>query len=75
MIILLRPIILLGIKKNDTCQLTEEIKSLIISFMLSYKNNHKQPLSYIDATITQFNSLEEGKEIDIIINDNYKNNY
>ena len=59
--------------KSDTCQLTEEIKSLIISFMLSYKNNHKQPLSYIDATITQFNSLEEGKEIDKIINDNYKN--
>jgi len=25
--------------KSDTCQLTEEIKSLIISFMLSYKNN------------------------------------
>ena len=59
--------------KSDTCQLAEEIKSLVISFMLSYKNNYKQPLSYIDATITQFNSLEEGKEIDKIINDNYKN--
>ena len=60
------------IKKN-TVELSDEIKTLIVSFMLSYKNNYKQPLASIDLYINDFNKLEEGKEIEKIISKNYKN--
>ena len=55
-----------------TCDLSDEIKTLIVSFMLSYKNNYKQPLSSIDEYINKFNILEEGKEIDKKISNEYK---
>jgi hypothetical protein len=59
--------------KKDTCDLSEEMKTLIVTFMLSFKNNYKQPLSYADVTINFFNTLEEGKEIDAIIKEQFKN--
>ena len=60
--------------KKDTCELSEEIKTLIISFMVSFKNNYKQPLSSIDVAINQFNLLKEGEETDKIISSKYKDN-
>ena len=60
------------IRKN-TVELSDEIKTLIVSFMLSYKNNYKQPLTFVDSYINEFNKLEEGKEIEQIISKNYKN--
>ena len=58
--------------KKYTCELSNEIKILIVSFMLSYKNNYKQPLSTIDVHINEFNVLEEGKEMEKIISNDYK---
>ena len=58
--------------KKYTCELSNEIKTLIVSFMLSYKNNYKQPLSTIDVHINEFNVLEEGKEMEKIISNDYK---
>ena len=58
--------------KKYTCELSNEIKTLIVSFMLSYKNNYKQPLSSIDVHINEFNILEEGKEMEKIISNDYK---
>ena len=60
--------------KKDTCELSEEIKTLIISFMVSIKNSYKQPLSSIDVAINQFNLLKEGEETDKIISSKYKDN-
>ena len=59
--------------KQISCELSEEIKTLIVSFMLSYKNSYRQPLSSIDLYINEFNLLQEGKEIDKIINQDLKN--
>ncbi len=59
--------------KNDACDLSKEIKTLIVSFMLSFKNTYKQPLSYVDIAINDFNTLEEEKEIDKIISSQFKN--
>ena len=59
--------------KKSTCELSEEIKTLIVSFMLSFKNNYKQPLSFIDICINEFNLLEEGKQIEKLISESYKN--
>ena len=60
------------IRKN-TCELSEEIKNLVCTFLLSYKNIYKQPLSLIDICINKFNLLEEEKEMDSIIISSYKN--
>ena len=59
--------------KKITCELSDEIKTLIVSFMLQYKNNYKQPLSFIDICIDQFNLIDEKKEVDTIINQSFKN--
>ena len=61
-----------GVRKN-TCELSEEIKNLVCTFLLSYKNIYKQPLSLIDICINKFNLLEEEKEMDSIIISSYKN--
>ena len=59
--------------KNITCELSDEIKSLIVSFMLSYKNNYRQPLGFIDICIDKFNLIDEKKEVDTIITQSFKN--
>ena len=59
--------------KKDTCELSNKIKSLIVSFMLLYKNTQKQPSVYIDTYMNQFNLLDEVKEMDKIITNSYKN--
>ena len=60
--------------KLNTCDICEEIKNLVFTFMLSYKNMYKQPLALIDICLTKFNSLEESKEMDKIITSKLKNN-
>ena len=60
------------IRKN-TCEISNEIKNLICSFLLLYKNEYKEPLYLIDKYINEFNLLEEEKEMDKIIISNYKN--
>ena len=60
--------------KKDSCDLSEEMKKHLITFMLSIKNSNRQPLNYIDSTVNYFNTLEEGKEIDTLINSQFKNN-
>ena len=59
--------------KKDACELSNKIKSLIVSFMLLYKNTQKQPSVYIDTYMNQFNLLDEVKEMDKIITNSYKN--
>ena len=59
--------------KNDTCNLSNRIKSLIMSFMLLYKNNHKEPLLNVDSTVKHFNLTDEVKEMEKIICNDYKN--
>ena len=59
--------------KTDTCDLSEQIKVLCVSFMLSYKNNYKQPMNLVDVTVNEFNALQEGKAIEEIISAKYKN--
>ena len=59
--------------KKITCELSDEIKTLVVSFMLSYKNNFKQPLSNCDLYTNELNLLDEGKEVDTIISQDFKN--
>ena len=59
--------------KNDTCNLSNRIKSLIMSFMLIYKNTHKEPLLNVDSTVKNLNLKDEVKEMDKIICNDYKN--
>ena len=59
--------------KNDTCELSEQIKVLCVSFMLSYKNNYKQPMNLVDVTVNDYNALQEGKVIEEIISAKFKN--
>ena len=60
------------IRKN-ACEISNEIKNLICSFLLLYKNEYKEPLYLIDKYINEFNLLEEEKAMDKIIISNYKN--
>ena len=59
------------IKKN-TCDISNGIKNLVSSFMLLYKNLYKQPLLFIDENINKFNTIDEEKEMDNIMNSNFK---
>ena len=54
--------------KNSICDISSRLKDLVSSFMLLYKNIYKQPLNIIDECIKKFNSFEEIKEMDKIIN-------
>ena len=59
--------------KANACDISEEIKQLVLNFMISYKNIHSQPLALIDICLTKFNSLEEYQQIDKIITSHFKN--
>jgi len=59
--------------KKDTCELSEQIKVLCVSFMLSYKNNYKQPMNLVDVTVNDYNALQEEKVIGEIISSKFKN--
>ena len=59
--------------KANACEISEEIKQLVLTFMISYKNMYSQPLALIGICVTKFNSLEEYQQIDKIITSHFKN--
>jgi hypothetical protein len=63
----------MDIIRNTSCEISDEIKNLVCSFLLLYKNEYKEPLYLIDKYINEFNLLEEQKEMDNIIISSYKN--
>ena len=59
--------------KSNICNLSNEIKNVVGTFLLAYKNLHKQPLSSVDLFLTKFNSLDEIKEMENNITSFFKN--
>ena len=48
--------------------LSEQIKSLLLSFYLTFKNSYRQPIISTDLNINSINTINMGKEIEIILN-------
>ena len=63
----------MDIIRGGSCEISDEIKNLVCSFLLLYKNEYKEPLYLIDKYINEFNLLEEKKQMDNIIISSYKN--
>ena len=59
--------------KVNACEIADEIKTLVCAFMLSLKNNYKQPLCSADIYLNEFNKLNEIEEMDKIITSSFKN--
>ena len=59
--------------KTIACEVADEIKTLLCAFLLSLKNNYKQPLCDADIFLNQFNILNEMEEMDKIITSSFKN--
>ena len=59
--------------KANACEIADEIKTLVCAFMLSLKNNYKQPLCSADIYLNEFNKLNEIEEMDKIITSSFKN--
>ena len=59
--------------KASACEIADEIKTLVCAFMLSLKNNYKQPLCSADIYLNEFNKLNEIEEMDKIITSSFKN--
>ena len=59
--------------KASACEIADEIKTLVCAFMLSLKNNYKQPLCSADIDLNEFNKLNEIEEMDKIITSSFKN--
>jgi hypothetical protein len=60
--------------KNDVCDISDEIKNLVSSFMLNFNICYQEPMQLVDMYMKQLISLEEKKEIDKIINESFQNN-
>ena len=58
--------------KNNVCEIADEIKTLVCAFMLSFKNNYKQPLCLADICLNEFNKLNEKEEMDKIMISSFK---
>ena len=58
--------------KNNICEIADEIKTLVCAFMLSFKNNYKQPLCLADICFKEFNKLNEKEEMDKIMISSFK---
>ena len=58
--------------KANACEIADEIKTLLCAFMLSLKNNYKQPLCSSDSYLNDFNKLNEKEEMDKIITSAFK---
>ena len=58
--------------KANACEIADEIKTLLCAFMLSLKNNYKQPLCSSDSYLNEFNKLDEKEEMDKIITSAFK---
>ena len=60
--------------KEYVCQISQKIKEIILFFFISFRGVYNQPLEIIEKYIGELNDLDEYKEIDNIINQNYINN-
>ena len=59
--------------KQSSCQISVELKKFVNIFMIYYKNNYVQLLSSIEICMNKFNKIDQYKEIDKVISDNFKN--
>ena len=60
--------------KEYVCQISQKIKEIILFFFISFRGVYNQPLEIVEKYICELNDLDEYKEIDNIINQNYINN-
>ena len=60
--------------KEYVCQISQKIKEIILFFFISFRGVYNQPLEIIEKYIGELNDLDEYKEIDNIINQNYMSN-
>ena len=58
--------------KDYTVDLSEKIKSLVMSFLITFKNCYKQPLVSTDIDMNILKEIHEGKEVEKIIIGLYK---
>ena len=59
--------------KFFSIDLSEQIKSMLLSFYLTYKNSYRQPMVSTDMNINSLNGIDEGKEIEKIYMELCKN--
>ena len=60
--------------KEYVCQISQKIKEIILFFFISFRGVYNQPLEIVEKYICELNDLDEYKEIDNIINQNYMSN-
>ena len=59
--------------KSFNVDLSEQIKNLLLSFYLTYKNSYKQPMVSTDININALNTTNESKETEKILTNLYRN--
>lgn len=59
--------------KSFNIDLSEQIKNLLLSFYLTYKNSYRQPMVSTDININSLNTTNESKETEKILTNLYKN--
>jgi hypothetical protein len=61
--------------KENVCQISQKIKDLILYYFISFRGVYNQPLELIEKYISEFNDLDEYKEMNNIIDQYFiKNN-
>ena len=60
--------------KEYVCQISQKMKEIILFFFISFRGVYNQPLEIIEKYIGELNDLDEYKEFDNIINQNYMSN-
>ena len=60
--------------KSFSIDLSEQIKNLLLSFFLSYKNSYRQPMVSTDININSLNAVKEGEETQKILMNFHLNN-
>ena len=60
--------------KEYVCQISQKIKEIILFFFISFRGVYNQPLEIVENFISELNDLDEYKEMDKIIEQNYKSN-
>ena len=54
--------------KENVCQISQKIKEMILFYFISFRSIYNQPMELIEKYISEFNDLDEYKEMDNIIN-------
>ena len=60
--------------KEYVCQIAQKIKEIILFFFISFRGVYNQPLEIVENYISEFNNLDEYKEVDKIIDEHFLNN-